>query len=138
MGLQVQIDDLRLKCCILWDGPKNKSSGRSYYRKPHFSTCGKWNSFYPGDKTAFYVSYNDNRHLNTQRIDPIFFRRLEHGDDIFALTSRMNGIGRRKDISPAGGGLADGLLNRFNHCFFFPERKKIYTIDIPEHAGLSP
>jgi hypothetical protein len=34
--------------------------------------------------------------------------------------------------------LVDGLLNPFNHCFFFPERKKICTIDIPEHAGFSP
>jgi len=94
--------------------------------------------FIPATKQLLTLLYNDNRHLNTQRIDPIFFCRLEHGDEVLALTSRIDGIGRRKNISPAGGRLAYGLLNRFNHCLFFPERKKMVTIDIPEHAGLSP
>jgi hypothetical protein len=29
LGFQVQIEDLRLKCCILGENPKNKSSGRN-------------------------------------------------------------------------------------------------------------
>ena len=54
-GKKKDTDDYQFKSCLLGQKAGLLTSGRSYYRNPHFSTCGKWNSFYPGDKKAFYV-----------------------------------------------------------------------------------